>query len=156
MALLDLVKRSELTGALSFSQVDGNWTAIENAVNLGTSLYQATGMHCSDLTTAITTGTTKGYVNFPYAITITGVYATVLTAPTGSGITIDINDNGTTILSTKLTIDAGEKTSATASTPAVISDSAIAANVDITIDFDVVGSTISGAGVIVWLIYNID
>lgn len=106
---------------------------------------------CSDETTAITTGTAKATFRLPYAFNLSGVSASVTTAPTGSTIVIDINEGGTTILSTKLSIDASEKTSATAATAAVISDSALAADAEITIDFDQVGSTIAGAGVKVTL-----
>jgi hypothetical protein len=65
---------------------------------------------------------------------------------------VDINESGTTILSTKLTIDASEKTSTTAATAAVISDSALADDAEITIDIDGVGSTIAGAGLKIYLI----
>jgi hypothetical protein len=107
---------------------------------------------CSDETTAITTGTAKVTFRAPYAFTLTAVRASVTTAPTGSTIVIDINETGTTVLSTKLSIDASEKTSTTAASAAVISDSAIADDAEITIDFDQVGSTIAGAGVKVTLI----
>ncbi len=107
---------------------------------------------CSDETTAITTGNAKATFRMPYAFTVTAVRASVTTAPTGSTILIDINESGTTILSTKLMIDASEKTSTTAATPAVISDSALADDAEMTIDFDQVGSTIAGAGVKVYLI----
>jgi len=107
---------------------------------------------CSDETTALTTGTAKVTFRMPCAMTVTAVRASVTTAPTGSVLTVDINDGGTTILSTKLTIDAGEKTSTTAVTPAVISDTALADDAEITIDIDAVGSTIAGAGLKVWLI----
>lgn len=107
----------------------------------------------SDLTTALTTGTNKGYLRLPYAVTVLGVFAYVVTAPTGGTLlTIDINDSGTTILSTKLTFDASEKSTDIAATPAVISDSAIAAYAEITFDIDAVGSTIAGAGLAVGLI----
>jgi hypothetical protein len=107
---------------------------------------------CSDETTAITTGTAKATFRMPYAFTLTAVRASVTTAPTGSTIIIDINEAGSTILSTKLSIDASEKTSTTATTTAVISDSALADDAEITVDFDKVGSTIAGAGVKVYLI----
>jgi hypothetical protein len=106
----------------------------------------------SDETTAISTGTAKITFRMPYAFTLTAVRASVTTAPTGADLIIDINEAGSTILSTKLSIDAGEKTSTTAATPAVISDSALADDAEITIDFDQVGSTIPGAGVKVALI----
>jgi hypothetical protein len=107
---------------------------------------------CSDESTAITTGTAKVTFRMPYAFTLTAVRASVTTAPTGSTILIDINEGGSTILSTKLMIDASERTSTTAATPAVISDSSLADDAEMTIDFDQVGSTIAGAGVKVYLI----
>jgi hypothetical protein len=102
---------------------------------------------CSDETTALTTGAGKVTFRMPYAMTLSSVRASVSAAPTGAAIQVDINETGSgTILSTKLTIDAGEKTSTTAAVPAVISDTALADDAEITIDIDVVGSTIAGAG----------
>jgi hypothetical protein len=74
----------------------------------------------------------------PYAFTVTEVRASVTTAPTDSVATFDINESGTSILSTKITIDAGEKTSTTAATAPVISDSSIADDAEITLDIDTV------------------
>ncbi len=106
----------------------------------------------SDETTALTTGTAKVTFRMPYAFTLTAVRSSVTTAPTGSTLVVDINEGGTTILSTKLSIDASEKTSTTAATPAVISDTALADDAEITIDIDQIGSTIAGAGLKVYLI----
>lgn len=112
-------------------------------------------LSCSDLTTAITTGTTKAYFRSPLAFTLTDVRASLLTAQTSGNIfTVDINESGTSILSTKLTIDNTEKTSVTAATPAVISDTSIANDAEITIDVDQVGSG-TAAGLIVTLIGTI-
>ena len=106
---------------------------------------------CSDNTTAITSGTSKAYFRSPYAFTVTAVKASLLTAQTsGSIFTVDINEGGTSILSTKLTIDNNEKTSTTAATAAVISDTAIADDAEITIDVDQAGT--SPAGLIVTII----
>lgn len=107
---------------------------------------------CSDETTALTTGTAKVTFRMPYAFTLTGVRASVTTAPTGAVLTVDINEGGVSILSTKLTIDAGEKTSTTAATPPVISDSALADDAEITVDIDTIGSIVAGAGLKVTLI----
>jgi hypothetical protein len=94
----------------------------------------------SDETTAITTGTAKVTFRLPCAFTLTGVRASLTTAQTsGSIFTVDINESGTSILSTKLTIDNTEKTSTTAATPPVISDSALADDAEITIDVDQIG-----------------
>lgn len=113
---------------------------------------QCIPVSCSDESTALTTGTAKVTFRMPYAFTLTAVRASVTTAPTGSVLTVDINESGTTILSTKLTIDDAEKTSTTAATPAVISDTALADDAEMTIDIDGVGSTIAGAGLKVYLI----
>jgi hypothetical protein len=76
----------------------------------------------------------------PHALTLTEVRASLKTAQaSGSIFTVDINEGGSTVLSTKITIDNTEKTSTTAATPAVISDSALADDAEITIDIDQVG-----------------
>lgn len=107
---------------------------------------------CSDETTALTTGTAKVTFRMPYAFTVSAVRASVTTAPTGSTLNVDINEAGVSILSTVITIDASEKTSTTAATPAVISDASIADDAEITIDIDQIGSTVAGAGLKVVLI----
>jgi hypothetical protein len=88
----------------------------------------------------------------PFAMTLTGIRSSVTTAPTGSTLVVDLNEGGTSVLSTKLSIDATEKTSVTAATAAVISDSALADDAEMTIDIDQIGSTIAGAGLKVTLI----
>lgn len=141
------------------SEGSGNWRCVYYqrangqplAAGGGASLHTIV-IACSDETTALTTGVSKVTFRMPYAMTLTGVKASVTTAPTGSVLTVDINEGGSTILSTKLTIDATEKTSTTAATPAVISDTALAADAEITIDIDTVGSTVAGAGLKVTLL----
>jgi hypothetical protein len=116
------------------------------------------GMACSDETTALTTGnaaagTAKLTFRMPHAMTLTEVRASVTTAPVGSTIIVDINDGGTTIMSsTKLSIDASEKTSTTAAAAAVLSDTALADDAEITVDVDQIGSSTAGAGLKIWLI----
>tara|TARA_R110000823_G_scaffold30987_2_gene88626 strand:- start:25 stop:522 length:498 start_codon:yes stop_codon:yes gene_type:complete len=107
---------------------------------------------CSDETTALTTGTAKMTFRMPHAMTLSEVRCSVTTAPTGSVLTVDINDSGATILSTKLTIDIGEKTSTTSAIPPVINQISLSDDVEITIDIDTIGSTIAGAGLKVTLI----
>jgi hypothetical protein len=95
---------------------------------------------CSDETTALTTGAAKVTYRLPYSFTLTEVRASLTTAQTsGSIFTVDINQNGTSIISTKLTIDNTEKTSTTAATPAVISTSSMIDDAEITIDIDQIG-----------------
>jgi hypothetical protein len=94
----------------------------------------------SDETTALTAGTAKVTFRMPYAMTLTAVRASLTTAQaSGSIFTVDINEGGASILSTLLTIDNTEKTSVTAATPAVISDTALADDAEITIDIDQIG-----------------
>lgn len=118
----------------------------------GASVTTAIPIAVSDESTALTTGTAKVTFRMPFAFTLTAVRASVTTAPTGSVLTVDINEGGSSILSTKLTIDASEKTSTTAATPAVISDTTLADDAEVTIDIDTVGSTVAGAGLKVYLI----
>jgi hypothetical protein len=105
------------------------------------------GIAVSDEETALTTGTAKVTFRMPFAMTLTAVRASLTTASTSGLPTFDINEGGTTILSTKLTIDANEKTSTTAATAAVISDSALADDAEITIDIDTAGTGAKGAKV---------
>ena len=142
---LDSNQKATFSGAV---QVNGT-------LNVGTP--KVTGIEhftiaCSDDTTLLTTGTAKATFRMPYAFVLTAVRASVSTAPTGSVLTVDINEGGSTILSTKLTIDASEKTSTSAATAAVISDTALADDAEITIDIDGVGSTVAGKGLKVTLI----
>lgn len=94
----------------------------------------------SDESTALSTGTGKVTFRMPYAMTLAEVRASLTTAQaSGSTFTVDINEDGASILSTKLTIDNTEKTSTTATTPAVISDTALADDAEITVDIDQIG-----------------
>jgi hypothetical protein len=112
------------------SNGQSNWAFLPTQIQLAV----------SDETTALTTGTSKITFRMPYAMTLTEVRASLSTAQTsGSILTIDINESGSSVISTKLTIDNTEKTSTTATTPAVISDSALADDAEITIDIDQVG-----------------
>lgn len=117
---------------------------------------------CSDLTTALTTGTTKGVIYNPFAtaFNVVEVMASLATAQTsGSVFTVDINEGagaGTSILSTKITIDNGDTTGGNGSgtqsaTPAVISDASIAAFGRITADIDQIGDG-TAKGLTVYLI----
>jgi hypothetical protein len=91
---------------------------------------------CSGETTPLVTATGVTTFRMPRAVTLTEVRASLKT-PAGSGtFTVDINEGGSTILSTKITIDATEKTSVTAATPPVISDSSLADDAEMTVDID--------------------
>lgn len=101
----------------------------------------------SDESTALTSGAAKLTFRMPFAFTLSSVRASLTNASSLGVVQIDINVSGASILSTKLTIDEGEKTSTTAATPAVISAAAIADDDEITIDIDSAGSGAKGAKV---------
>lgn len=100
----------------------------------------------------LTTGAGKVTFRMPYAFFVTGVRASVKTAPTGSSIIVDINEGGSTILSTRVSIDAGETTSVGSANPPVISDAALAYDAVITVDIDQVGSSTAGQELMVTLL----
>ena len=133
-ALLSALKTFITSGFLTSSTAASTYGTIAQA--------KAEYLVCaaSDETTALTTGTGKVTFRMPYAFTLTAVRASLTTAQaSGSIFTVDINESGTTILSTKLTIDNTEKTSTTAAAAAVISDAALSDDAEITIDIDQVG-----------------
>ena len=69
------------------------------------------------------------------------------TAPVGSTIIIDVNEAGTTLMTTnKLSIDASELTSVTAATAHTLTDTAIADDALMTADIDQIGSSTAGKG----------
>ena len=117
-----------------------------------TKSYETIICSVTDETQSASTGTSILTFRAPYAITLTSVRASVATAPTGADLIVDINESGSSILSTKLSIDAGEETSTTAATAPVISDTALADDAKIAIDVDQVGSSTAGAGLKVYLL----
>jgi hypothetical protein len=95
---------------------------------------------CSDEVTALTAGVSKITFRSPFAMNLSSVRASLTIAQaTGSIFTVDIRVNGTSILSTKLTIDNGQKTSVTATTQPVISNFTIGDDAEIIIDILQIG-----------------
>lgn len=98
---------------------------------------------CGDESTPVAAGTAVVTFRMPCGVTLTEARANVKTAQATNGaggiLTVDINEAGSTILSTKLTIDNTERTSVTADAPAVISDDDLADDAEMTIDVDQVG-----------------
>lgn len=98
--------------------------------------------------TNIAAGTGKASFFMPFDFLLSsvadgGIYAT-LAVPQAAGaiVTVDVNRNGTSILSTKLTIDNTEKSSATAATLAVYAagGNQLGKGDEITIDVDQIGT----------------
>ena len=91
--------------------------------------------------------------NMPYGFTLSNVKISTTVAPTGAALlTVDVHEAGTSILSTKVTMDAGEKTSATAATQPVISDANMADNSLIEVFVDQIDTDNVAAGLKIYLI----
>ena len=160
----NLKNRANHTGTQSADTIiDGTtnkvYTATEQAklsgIEAGAEVNkpQSFVLACSDETSDLTTGSGKLTFRMPYAFTITEVRSSVTTAPTGSVLTVDINQDGTSIFTTNLlTIDDGEKTSETASVPPNVTTTSLTDDAEITIDIDQIGSTVAGAGLKVAII----
>lgn len=101
----------------------------------------------SDETTALTSGGGKMTFRMPYALVLQSVKATVTTASSSGNPTFDINQAGTSILGTKLSIDANETSSDSATTPATIVDKYLDDDALISIDIDTAGTGTKGAKV---------
>lgn len=113
---------------------------------------QCLGVACSDETTNLVVASNVATIHAPFKMQVLEVFAGLTVAQaSGSILTVDVNEAGTSILSTKITIDNTEDTSLTAATPPVISDSAIAKGAKITFDIDQVG-TAGAKGLKVYLI----
>lgn len=140
-----------ITALTELTDVDsGDWFVIDDTsanatkkVDWKTVKKEVFIIACSDENTVITATGEKAEFRMPYAFTVTAVRGSLTTACTTGTFTVDINESGTTILSTKLTFDATEKTTTTAATTAVISDTALADDAEIQIDVDNVGDSLA-------------
>ena len=108
---------------------------------------------CSDETSDLEVLADVITYTMPFAMTLTAIFAVVTTAPTGASLIVDVNDGGSTIMTTnKLEIEATEKSTETAATAPTLTDTALADRAVITVDIDQIGSTVAGAGLKVYLI----
>ena len=131
----------------------GSASLTEIVTPLGTNNMSEIGIACSDETTDLAAADGIATFRMPHAMTLTEVRATVTTAPTGGNMEIDINQGGVTLMTTsKLKIDAGDKTSTISATPAVITTSALTDDAEITVDLTTAGATVKGTGLKIWLI----
>lgn len=122
--------------------VSSSTAGLMRPVDLGDVIVLA----CSDETTDLAVGTARVTFRMPWAATLTAVRLSVNTAPTGSALIVDVNEGGASVFSTRPQIDASAKTSVGSSVTPVISDTALAADAEITVDIDQVGSTNKGKG----------
>ena len=100
---------------------------------------------CSDETTVIDSTGTKCTFFMPYGYTIESVRASLTTTSSSGTPTIDISEDGTSIMTTtKITIDPGDLLSTESAVQPVLTDSVLADESKITIDVDVTGTGATG------------
>lgn len=128
---------------------DSTGTQIADGGSLGTAAFadiadfapaakQAQVM-LSNMTTALTTGTGKALWIAPEAGSLTDVWIGVGTVSSSGAVTVDLNKNGTSVLTTRPSIDASENTSLTG-TAAVIGTAAFVKGDRFTFDIDAAGT----------------
>lgn len=125
--------------------------------DLQTQVKQTLGVALGDETTALTTGTSKVAFHWPIDADILDVWIGLRTAQ-ASGATLptfDVNVAGSSVLSTKITIDNTEKTSLTAATPRVISDTTWDKGQEVTVDIDAIQSGSVAAGAKLFVEYKV-
>lgn len=105
---------------------------------------QAIRIDVSDDATALTTGTAKYTFRMPYNMALQKVKASLTTASTSGPVSINVKRNGASIFSTVLTIDVNTKTSVGAAVAAVIAQSTLSNDDEITIDITAAGTGAKG------------
>ena len=145
---------SNLTG-INTSTIDsgvrgltGNYNSVFSTVSTNSSRWVLEDfiVACSDEATNLTTSISAVTFRVPYAMFLNSIRASVNDAPVGSTIIVDVKQTGTSIFSTKLSIDANEETSTTAATPAVISNPNLTDDAKVIVSIDQVGSSTAGRG----------
>lgn len=118
-------------GEYSFFAANGQYTFEVTAAGYATEIvsnrphFDPTGsapvqLACSDRTTDITVTSNAAYCRAPKAFTLSEVAGSLFAASSSGLPQFDVKKNGVSIFSTKPTFDVGEKTTATAATPAVL------------------------------------
>ena len=124
---------NKVTTLVFYTYNDGS----ERLLGFNTAQLNSIIMALSDETSALqATSDSVPIITFrmPYAMTLTEVKSSLTNNGAGAPLTtLDIKESGTTILSTALSIDGNELTSKTAATAAVISDSELADDAEITV-----------------------
>lgn len=128
-----------------------HWGEALPGVPLGgtTAQVQSLMVACSDEVSDLVEGDAIT-VRMPYSLSLSEVRASLSEASSSGPVEVDVKAGGVSIFSTTLTIDAGETTSKTAATPAVISDPDLADDDEIT--FDILDGGTGAAGLKVTLI----
>lgn len=131
----DLVKYGllDLSDAGIFDPPDGDSTGVAGVQ-----------LACSDLTSDLEANAVAGYFRAAGPFTLASVRASLQQASVSGSVEIAITLNGSSILSTNLTIDVNEKTSVTATTASVLSTTAIPDDGEVIVEIVSAGSAARG------------
>jgi len=139
-----IINCPDITGTITNNGIDGH--SLEIYPQKGFELF------CSDQEFDLELGTVLTFP-MPYDMQLLSVKANVITAPVGADIIVDIlDDTSTSILSTLISIDDGEKSSEDSATPPVILTSAMGNDKQFSISITQKGSSTAGIGLVVTLI----
>ena len=128
-----MLSASGTASSSTYLRGDNSWSTVS------VSTTESFIISASDELTSLTVGTGKTTFLMPYAFTLTAVKVSLTNTSTSGNPTIDINENGTSILSSPVAITAGQK-----SAVASVGDSSLANLAEMTVDIDVAGTNASG------------
>lgn len=137
--------------------VDNSYSVLKNIDGIdikvkdthGFALREVIGVALSDTTTDLTVGE-KVKFDMPFDYVVERVFATVATAPLGSALQIDVEDEGTSILSSALEIAASGFNAETTGFTGDANVYEFTKGDLVSFDIDQVGSTTAGAGCVVF------
>ena len=132
----------------SVNSTSSNWDEVYTSLtsNSSTFILEDFIFACGDEVTNLNVSVSAGVFRIPFAMYLSSIRASVNTGPLGSGIVIDVKQNGSSLLSTLLTIDENTETSVVAYVPHVIFDPILIDDAKISVDIQQVGSTFAGSG----------
>jgi hypothetical protein len=124
------------------SDTSGDWSSAISVVGPagGSGIY----VQLSDEVTSLLAGANKGHARVIGNQTITAVRMWLLTASSSGIVQVNIKKNGVSIFTTKISIDATEKTSLTAATPYVLNTTSLLDDDELTFDLDSAGTGAAG------------
>lgn len=159
---MDAPSRAQMRAEMAAALTAGGVAGIEVIYDPDTDTYEfaarvefyaalmPTATTPADETTTITAGTSRYVLRAPYNFEVTEIRAGLTAASSSGVVTVNVKANGVSIFSTKLTIDASEKTSMSAAVPAVVANALILNDAEIAFDIDTAGT--GAKGLKVWLV----
>lgn len=120
-------------------------------IQLGKLFPEVFQLACSDRSSSLTTASSVASFHAPFGFVLTDAQSEVLVASSSGLVSVQVKKNGTSLLSTVLSIDASEVSSLTAATPGVIAGAPSIVQGDL-ITIDITASGTGAKGLIVTLL----